>query len=112
MNKQKLIFDLSLGDAYLTIPKSKNGNSLIKMNHSIKQRDYALYKKDLLEKNGIRTIYREKTYGGYDICYVMTGRLPEITEIRNLLYVNRKKEIPRRLFDFIDERSLAYLTEC
>ena len=107
--KNKLILDLSLGDGYLTKPRSENGNSHLRMHHSIKQKDYVLYKKNMLDLAGFRTVYRETKVNGYDTCYVMTGKLPEITEIRNLLYQNGKKTLSREVLDLLDERSIAIL---
>lgn len=107
--KNKLILDLSLGDGYLAKPRSENGNSHLRMHHSIKQKEYVLYKKTLLEKAGFRAIYRETKVKHYDTCYIMTGKLPEITEIRNFLYQDGKKTLSKEVIDLLDERSISIL---
>lgn len=107
MEQIKIILDMALGDGYLSRPKSKNGNSHLRMSHSIKQKEYVLYKEKLLQANGIRTIYRERKEGIYTVCYVMTGKLPMIREARELMYPEGKKVFPKGYFDIMDEKSLA-----
>ncbi len=110
MERFKTILDLALGDGYITRPRSRNGNSNLRMNHSIKQKEYLLLKKEMLEEVGIKSIYREYAdKNGFRVCYVLTRKYPEITEVRNLLYVNGVKTISQNLVDILDERSLALL---
>jgi hypothetical protein len=107
MEQKKIILDLALGDGYISKPKGEKGNSCLTMKHSLKQKEYLLHKMKILNENGIKTIYRETTSGIHGVCYVMTGKLPIITEIRNLMYPNGKKIVPKEYIENMCEKSLA-----
>lgn len=104
-----MVFDLTLGDGYIQKPRHKNGNCFLRMNHSIKQKDYLLYKKDMLEKSGILARYGEYKSKEFECCYAVTRRLEEITNLRNLLYVDGKKVFSNNFLDIFDERTLSIL---
>jgi len=105
----KAILNLALGDGYITKPKSANGNSLLRMHHSIKQKEYVFFKMKYLEENGFSTIFRERIDKGFHVCYAMTGKKPEITEVRKLLYKSGKKELTKEIVDLFDEQTIAFL---
>lgn len=104
-----MVFDLTLGDGYIQKPRHKNGNCFLRMNHSIKQKDYLLYKKTMLDEFGIPTHYAEYKSNEFQCCYVTTGRMKDITNLRNLLYVDGKKVLSNNLLDLFDKRTLSIL---
>lgn len=100
MNIEKLIFGLSLGDGYLTKPKSDNAGSRLVIKHSTKQIEYLLYKKNLLESNGIicsLDAYTDKN--GFSVVQIRTSTTKMIREIQKKLYINGKKELSRKLIE-------------
>lgn len=110
MDKLKTILELALGDGYISLKKSKNGNCTFRMHHGIKQKDYVLHKQQILKDVGIESVYREYIdKKGFHVCYVLTKRYPEITEARRILYIDRKKHITKELLEYLDEKSLCFL---
>jgi len=100
MNIKKLIFGLSLGDGYLTKPKSDTANSRLVIKHSAKQIEYLIYKKNLLENNGLicsMDAYTDKN--GYSVVQLRTSKTRVIKEIQEKLYLNGKKEISEELME-------------
>mgnify|MGYP003655799004 CR=1 FL=1 len=110
MEKLKTILDLALGDGHIPKPRTENCNTHLRMNHSIKQSEYLLYKKKLLEDVGIESTYRESiSKSGHGVCYLLTRRYPVIKKAREILYENGKKVFSKKLLEFFDERSLSFL---
>ncbi|MBS3903757.1 MAG: hypothetical protein KGZ39_00340 [Simkania sp.] len=105
----KAILDLSLGDGYISKPKTENANCLLRMHHSIKQKEYVHFKMNYLRENGIECIFRERIDKGFHVCYAMTGRSSEIKRVREVLYKNGKKTLCPELIELFDERTIAFL---
>ena len=103
--KQKsLIIGTILGDGYLRIiPRRKN--AFLEVNHSINQKSYVNWKYQILSSI-VKSEPKERKGNGFRIaCRFYTKCLPEITELFNRFYLNRKKIIPDDLT--IDNFSLA-----
>lgn len=110
MDCEKLIIDLSIGDGYLSIPKSDKANSKLALKHSKKQVEYLLYKQKLLEDHGFKCTYYEYTdKNGYEIVTCTTRCSPIIKEIRTSLYINRVKTLSPKILEKFDMQSLALL---
>jgi hypothetical protein len=89
MNPEKIILDMALGDGYIAKPRSINDNCHLRLNHSIKQIEYLIFKKNILEANGIRcsmSSYTDKN--GYGVVYAISSRKKIITNIWSKLYKN------------------------
>ena len=100
MDCEKLIIDLSIGDGYLSIPKSDKANSKLALKHSKKQVEYLLYKQKLLEDHGFKCTYYEYTdKNGYEIVTCTTRCSPIIKEIRTSLYINRVKTLSSKILE-------------
>ena len=88
--QQQLILGCVLGDGYMR----KKVNAHLQITHSVKQKDYVDWKYRML-KNII--VSAPKTYSGNEgrIGYrFFTKSIPELTEIYQKFYQNKKKVVP------------------
>lgn len=112
-----------LGDSSITKYKrncesSKILNSSITCGHSYKQREYALYIKTLLEKEGIKINYTESSTLYKHIiqgkectcngrCDIRTSKNVTFNYWRDLWYLNGKKVLPEWVLNYITPLSIA-----
>lgn len=93
---RNLVLFMALGDGYI----SKSGSLSIR--HSIKQQDYLLWKKRLLEKHHIKTSevsYKDNNgYGAYEF---YTKTYDFIKLFRKILYTPKKKIFNKKIFNKI-----------
>lgn len=112
-NLKPFLYGKLLGDANLEKPSYGRRQSRLKLEHSIKQKEYILHcykklhnfcnkpfdrKRKLIYKNKIRH---------YETCIVQSKRLPVFTELYNMWYKNIKT-LPCDLEKFFTEETLAY----
>lgn len=110
MVKLKTIIDMALGDGYLTKPSSPTAKSSLVMKHSIKQSEYALYKKGLLEEKGVKcSLNSYIDTKGYGVFQVRTTATDLIRSARDLLYPEGKKKLSNEILDMFDEKTLSLL---
>lgn len=113
MDTTKLIIDLTIGDGWIGYPSGNRGNPrpIMRIEHSIKQLDYARHKEDLLANAGFRlrckryTSTTKKNHGReyYRIDVLADDRL---VEPHKLLYAPKKQL--KHIIDYIDAQTLAY----
>lgn len=98
---RNLIIAMSIGDGHVT----KTGRLIIR--HSTKQREYILYKHNLLNKIYKATWYESIDTNGFP--YITTASLTNIffKVLRRALYPNNKKTLTRKLLNRIDLQGLA-----
>lgn len=113
MNKLQLavIYGSVMGDAYL---QNNGKNVRLRFEHSKKQEDYVIWKKnflaDIFEADSIRKLSRvhPKTNKTYNYVRCQSKTLPELRAIKDFFYVNGKKIVPNNLSEFLkDPISLA-----
>jgi hypothetical protein len=114
MDTTKLLVDLTIGDGWIGKPSGDRGfhKPVMRIEHAIKQLDYARHKEDLLVQYGLRvrskryTSITKKNFGKeyYRIDVLADNRL---IEPHTLLYVNKKKTL-KYIIDMIDAHTLAY----
>lgn len=109
--KLKYVLDMSIGDGGVYYHKSGKIPHY-SFTHSIKQKEYAQHKYDILQNLGyvvrqnIHTWKNDpKLKQGINVC---TRSYPEFEWLYQLLYKNGKKTLTAELFTFLDDRSLAY----
>lgn len=104
----KLILDLSLGDGGVYYMNAAT-KAIFQTTHSIKQIDYAMWKRNIIAQAGyevsgvIRTWPNGKQ--GYNI---FTKSHTDMNTVHDLLYDKRKKVFKKELFNHLDSRSLAF----
>jgi hypothetical protein len=95
MSREEIFLGMAIGDGCI----SKRG--VLQIKHSIDQKEYVLYKKELLEQHGFKVKVREyfrESYGeirGFIEIYTSTTNFGK--EMRKYLYPNGKKIIPSDL---------------
>ena len=107
-NGRNLLIAAALGDGCI----SKQGQLLI--NHSWKQREYCIWKRNLLKKNGIKVgvLQRHEGSNGY-LKYTIQYRFCTAIHIfnkvlRRVLYnKNTRKKYPRKLLNRLSQQGLA-----
>lgn len=103
-----IILGMLLGDAHLT-RISGRGNSSICLGHSIKQKNYYLYKKQILENflgltfNTNELIRNNK----YKVIQGKSNANRYLGKLRNILYEDNKKRINQKILKYLNVRSLA-----
>ena len=93
-----------LGDGCIQKPKA--GNCNIKIGHSIKQEEYLLWKKAIIDQvsdTKTRFWYYEKL----NACYVETGCRKYFTKLERVFYVDRNKLINSKILNKLTDLSLA-----
>lgn len=108
----KLILDLTIGDGYLGL----SGNTeypKYRCEHSIKQKEYADHKNQLLKDAGYKTNYRIITSNnprqfGKQYCRLDIYGDQRLKTARKYLYNKQIKTVDKKLLGQLDERSLAY----
>jgi hypothetical protein len=116
ISKRQLEFFVGcmLGDGNMKIPKGCV-NAMFQCQHGPRQYEYNKYKSEILESLGSKFYeYKRKTpnkkTGEYYECNMtITNCNPEITEMYNLLYKNKKKTITKELLEHFTAFSLAVL---
>lgn len=111
-NITKLAIDVTLGDGWLG-KKREGNNACLRIEHAIKQIQYARYKEDLLYSAGLKinskryisTTFRNKGKEYYRIDVSPDAKLNRALD---LLYVNGVKTV-KNVIEMLDERSLAFL---
>ena len=97
-----VLLGMLLGDAGLTTSNN------IYYGHSIKQKEYALFKKQLLDNiTGKDSHISYITQYGYDAIRVYPKTSDIIKETISLLYINRKKNITKSVLDKVTLQGLA-----
>jgi hypothetical protein len=103
-----LVIGMVLGDAHLT-RISGRGNSSICLGHSLKQKNYYLYKKNLLETL-LKLKFNTKEFTRNNKYQVIQGKSNTnryLGKIRNILYKDNKKIINYKILSYLDHRALA-----
>lgn len=108
----KTIIDLTMGDGYIGIEKGRN-NARMRIEHSIKQKQYAQHKQHLLESLGLCLTAKEITIAngkntGKQYYRIDVHQSPLLTTAYKWTYNKGKKSIDRALLRQLDDRSLAY----
>lgn len=107
----KLLIDLTLGDGWIGF----NGNSIRgRIEHSIKQKEYAEHKAFLLQSADLpitTRAYISTTHKNAGKEYFQINLLthPDLSAARKWLYNKNRKSIDKALLRQCDERTLAYL---
>lgn len=108
--EKSVVVGTMLGDGGMD---KKCKNSRIKWCHSLKQKEYALWKKDLFENvnffSHIYTSHPDKRNGKrYTAIYCRSETNKCFTDFYNKFYINGKKIIPMKLIEkYYDDLSLA-----
>ena len=102
-DQQSLIVGSVLGDGYLE-PNWSKTNYRLKIQHSIKQKDYVLWKHALLSEWVITEPKEQKV--NHSIRF-RTISHPELTEFRELFYRGNKKIIPEDVSKYLNPLALA-----
>lgn len=104
LNKEKrgILCGMLLGDA------GKTHNNIF-IGHSQKHKEYALFKKELLEKiTGKNVTMREfTTKQGYKVIRVEPKQIPEIKYLVKKFYPNGEKKITRQVLDYLTLQGIA-----
>lgn len=110
----RLIKAMVIGDGYLTIEKHYR-NARFGILHSVKQKEYLLWKKAILEETGLPTHYLEREDPGSPLvkptagrCEIRSGALPELTSLRELMYPKARGFLPGVLDD-LEAKHLAII---
>jgi hypothetical protein len=89
----RLVKAMVIGDGSLDVRSRSNVNARFKVNHGVKQKDYLLWKRDLLAASGLNTWYGEtlNTINPHTgkkgiLCWMESGANPVLTVLRDLLY--------------------------
>lgn len=108
----KCIIDFTLGDGYISYIETGKRQARLKIDHSIKQREYLWHKIEVLNSYGfyghesIQTrVIKGKEY--QTVSYV-TKVYPEITTAHKWMYNSGRKAIDNALIRQLDAKSLAY----
>lgn len=107
----QLILGTLLGDGWL--PKIKKGrkNCYLGICHSVKQKEYLLHKFKVLQEIGAKTLISKKTSKVNKTIKALefvTSSIPQLTELRKILYPKGKKRVPEKYLEKLDDRGLAY----
>lgn len=111
-----MILALCLGDGCLNKPRGKCQSVQLEIGHSEKQKEYCIYKRDLLfnllggfgklPKIQEKTIKLKKTGKEYKACrFVKTHDY--FKHLRSMLYINGRKTITRDLLNMLSVEGLA-----
>ena len=101
--QRQLILGTLLGDGHIRVPDN-GSHPLIKIAHSVKQKEYVVWKYDHLS-----SLCRMKPYEGtselndrtYGNCYFSTRSLPCLDEIYKLTVIDNKKTVTKSWVDAI-----------
>jgi len=109
--KIKTLIDVTIGDGY--IGKKTNDSYYYECGHAIKQSEYVLAKKALLESVGYTTGIRSYTVKsgkntGKAYIHCRAFACPEIRTAHKYLYNSGVKAIDRHILRILDAQSLAY----
>ena len=104
----RLLKAMVIGDGSLDVKRcTGNVNARLKINHGVKQKDYLLWKRDLLTASGLKTWYGEiqntvnpHTGKKGTLCWLESGADPVLTVLRDLLYPKSEGFKPGVLEDF------------
>ena len=100
------IYAMILGDGCIQKSNSKNGNCNLKIGHSIKQTEYLLWKKSIIDQIGsVKTRYWN--YEKQNAVYIETNARIYFTKLEKLFYDNRKKNINSKILNKLTTLSLA-----
>lgn len=118
--RRSAIIGMLLGDASLYRNRfrdgSYNGHALLKITHSIKQKDYLEYKKEILQpmfgyELEIKERYNTATKNGkkvkYPVVTLQTRVNPQLTRLYKLMYPDGKKRVTKEILDMLDDRAVA-----
>lgn len=111
-NQKEIFYGCLLGDSSMELNSNKT-KARFKFGHSLKQKDYLLYKQDLFK--GIvsdlyeRESYHKKVDKSYKGCCVNSFYLKSLKEIYDLFYVNGRKSITEENVKLLTIQSFAYL---
>jgi hypothetical protein len=101
----RLVKAMVIGDGYLTLEKHYR-NVRFGILHTVKQREYLLWKQRLLRESGLPTHYSERADPGSPLvkptegrCEIRSGALPELTSLRELMYPKARGFLPGVLDD-------------
>jgi len=102
-----LIAGMLLGDGCLSLSGGKN--AFVRIQHSIKQADYLIYKAQLLESLTNVNIYdiKPSKRTPYSGIACKTRRHPLYTRIYEIVYRNSKKTISKTWLSWLNEHGLA-----
>lgn len=101
--QKSLVIGSVLGDGYLE-PNWSQANYRLKVQHSVKQRDYVLWKYSLLS-DWVLTEPKEQLVN-HSIRF-RTISHPELTKFRKLFYRGSKKIVPENIAEHLDPLALA-----
>jgi hypothetical protein len=94
-----------IGDGYLTVEKWYR-NARFGILHTVKQKEYLLWKQNLLSETGLPTRYSEREDLGNKLvrategrCEIRSGALPELTSLHGLMYPKARGFLPGVLED-------------
>lgn len=97
-----------LGDSYFIKDRNKKG---IGITHSLKQKDYLLYKKELLGKLGCRIYFSKRfdkrTNRIYESVVLHTKSHPYIKDVFNKMFVKSKKDAPLEIINLLTPEAIA-----
>jgi hypothetical protein len=97
-----------LGDGYL--PKVSHYDYALYFQHSLKQEEYALYKRELAENLGMKTstYYIKTNKERYDAIRIRCAlEKSTFAKYRHLFYPNGNKTIKRKLLNLLDKDGLS-----
>jgi hypothetical protein len=101
-----ILTGMVLGDAHLSKPKCNSVS--LKITHSIKQKDYLLHKKEVIEQIFERKInFHEFDNSGYPGCRIEFGN-KYFRPFRKYLYPNGIKTITKKVLNRLDPEGIAY----
>ena len=107
---QQILYGTLLGDGHLRLgEKSRNANLYIE--HSKKQKKYALWKKKKLGDLEISCYERERTRKGSktESVVLYSKSMPVLTELHNKFYQDGEKVIPDQVLNNLDWKAIAVL---
>lgn len=102
-DQKSLVVGSVLGDGYLE-PNWSQTNYRLKIQHSVQQRDYVLWKYSLLS-DWVLTKPKEQLVN--QSMRFRTISHPELTRFRELFYLGNKKIIPKDISRYLDPLALA-----
>ena len=102
-----LIIGMILGDAHLTKPSGR-GKSSICLGHSIQQKNYFHYKRNLLESLlKVKITFNELTrYGKYQVIQGKSNSNRYLGKLRKVLY-NENKIISNKILKYLTPQAIA-----
>ncbi len=110
LKSEQVLIGSLLGDGTLQLPK-KGINASFKEIHSIKQKDYLLWKKEMLKffdpKTSEYKILDKRTNKHYHSIILWTKVHSILTEYQRSLYINNKKSIKKHILEKIGPLALA-----